>query len=78
MFQDQIRQIHVKINAHLDTLEHTILQELDDTEDKIRSNIDTLLKQLSKNATTIEGLQLSKSMHHPCKPCEVVRSLRKS
>jgi hypothetical protein len=34
IFLDQIRQIHVKINSHLDTLEHNILQELDNTGDK--------------------------------------------
>jgi hypothetical protein len=54
IFLDQIRQIHVKINSHLDTLEHNILQELDNTGDKIRSNIDTLLKQLSMNETTTD------------------------
>ena len=46
-----------KINSHLDTLEQNILQELDDAENKIKSNIDNLLKQLSKNAKTVEGLQ---------------------
>jgi chaperonin cofactor prefoldin len=49
--------MRVKINSHLDTLEHTILQELDDTENKIKSKIDNLLKQLSKNSKTVEGLQ---------------------
>ena len=57
MFQDQIKQMRVKINSHLDTLEHNILQELDDTEDKIKSKIDNLLKQLSQNSKTVEGLQ---------------------
>jgi hypothetical protein len=57
MFQEQIKQMRVKINPHLGTLEHNILQELDDTEDKIKSNIDNLLKQLSKNAKTVEELQ---------------------
>jgi septation ring formation regulator EzrA len=28
IFPDQIRQIHVKINSHLDTLEQNILQKL--------------------------------------------------
>jgi LPS O-antigen subunit length determinant protein (WzzB/FepE family) len=49
--------MRVKINSHLDTLEHNILQELDDTEDKIKSKIDNRLKQLSKNSKTVEGLQ---------------------
>ena len=56
MFQDQIKEMRVKINSHLDTLEHNILKELDDTEDKIKS-IDKLLKQLSKNSKTGEGIQ---------------------
>jgi DNA-binding beta-propeller fold protein YncE len=49
--------MRVKINSHLDTLEQNIIQELDDTEDKIKSKIDNLLKQLSKNSKTVEGLQ---------------------
>ena len=57
MFQDQIRKMRIKINSHLDTLEQDILQELDDTADKIKSKIDKLLKQLSKNSKTVEGLQ---------------------
>jgi low affinity Fe/Cu permease len=39
------------------TLEQNILQDLDDTEDKIKSKINILLKQLSKNSKTVEGLQ---------------------
>lgn len=46
-----------KINSHLDTLEQSILQELDDTDDKIKSKIDNVLKQLSQNSKTVEGLQ---------------------
>jgi predicted DNA-binding protein (UPF0278 family) len=57
MFQDQIKQMRVKINSHLDTIEQHILQELDDTEDKIKSKINELLKQISQNAKTVEGLQ---------------------
>ena len=57
MFQDQIKQMRVRINSHLDTLEQNILQELDDTENKIKSKIDNLLKQLSQNSKTVEGLQ---------------------
>jgi hypothetical protein len=49
--------MRVKINSHLDTLEQNTLQELDDAENKIKSNIDNLLKQLSKNAKTVDGLQ---------------------
>ena len=48
--------MRVKINPHLDTLEQNTLQDLDDTENKIKSKIDNLLKQLSKNAKTVEGL----------------------
>jgi hypothetical protein len=47
----------VKINSHLDTQEQNTLQELDDAENKIKSNIDNLLQLLSKNAKTVEGLQ---------------------
>jgi hypothetical protein len=57
MFQGQIKQMRVKINSHLHTLEHIILQELYDTEDKIKSKIDNRLKQLSQNSKTVEGLQ---------------------
>ena len=48
MFQDQIKEMRVKINSHLNTLGQNIVQELDDTEDRIKSNIDELLRQLSK------------------------------
>jgi Glu-tRNA(Gln) amidotransferase subunit E-like FAD-binding protein len=53
LIQDQIKQMCVTINSHLDTLEHNILQELDDTEDRIKSKIDKLLIQLSKNSKTV-------------------------
>jgi hypothetical protein len=49
--------MRVKINSHLDTLEQNILQELDDTEDKIKSKIDNMLKQLSQNSKNVEGFQ---------------------
>ena len=55
--QDQIKDMRVKISSHLDTLEHNILQELDDTEEKTKSKIYNLLKQLSKNTQTVEGFQ---------------------
>jgi hypothetical protein len=57
MVQEQIKQMRVTINSHLDTLEQNILQKLDDTEDQIKSKIDNLLTQLSKNSKTVEGLQ---------------------
>ena len=57
MFQEQIKQMRVKINTHLDKLEQHIVHELDDTEDKIKLKIDKLLKQLSKNSKTVERLQ---------------------
>ena len=56
MFQDQIKHMRAKIKLYLDTLERNIIQELSDTEDKIKAKIDTLLKQLSKNSQTIERL----------------------
>jgi hypothetical protein len=52
-----IYEMRVKINSHLDTLEHNILKELDDAEDKIKSKIDNLLTHLSRNSKTVEGLQ---------------------
>jgi DNA-binding beta-propeller fold protein YncE len=57
MVQEQIKQMRVTINSHLDTIEQNILQELDDTEDKIKSKIDNLLTQLCKNSKTVEVLQ---------------------
>jgi hypothetical protein len=47
----------VKINSHLDTLEQNIMTELDDAEDKIKSKIENLLKQLSEESKTVEGIQ---------------------
>jgi hypothetical protein len=57
IFHDQVKQMRVKINSHLDTLEQNILKELDDVEDKIKSKIDNLLKQLSEESKTVEGIQ---------------------
>jgi hypothetical protein len=54
--QDQIKDMRVKISSHLDTQEHNILQELDDTEEKTKSKIYNLLKQLSKNTQIVEVL----------------------
>jgi hypothetical protein len=49
--------MRVKINSHLDTLEQNILKELDDAEDKIKSKIDNLLKQLYEESKTVDGIQ---------------------
>ena len=49
--------MRAKINLHLDALEHNTIQELDDTGNKIKSKINNLWKQLSKNAKTVDGLQ---------------------
>ena len=57
IFHDQVKQMRVKINSHLDTLEQNILKELGDSEDKIKTKIDNLLKQLSEKAKTVEGIQ---------------------
>jgi hypothetical protein len=54
---DQVKQMRVKINSHLDRLEHNFLKELDDAEDKIKSHIDNLLKQLAEASKTVEGIQ---------------------
>jgi hypothetical protein len=45
--------MRVEINSHLDTLEQNIRKELDDAEDKIKSKIDNLLKQLSEEYYTL-------------------------
>ena len=57
IFHDQVKQMRVKINSHLDTLEHNFQKELDDAEDKIKSKIENLLKQLSEESKTIDGMQ---------------------
>ena len=57
IFHDQVKQVRIKINSHLDTLEHNILKELDDYKDKIKSKIDNILKQLSEESKTVEGIQ---------------------
>jgi DNA-binding beta-propeller fold protein YncE len=49
--------MRVKINSHLDILERNILKKLDNAEDKIKSKIDNLLKQLSEESKTVEGIQ---------------------
>ena len=57
IFHDKVKQMRVKINSHLDTLEQNIQKELDDAEDKIKSKIENLLKQLSEESKTIDGIQ---------------------
>jgi hypothetical protein len=57
IFHDQVKQVRIKINSHLDTLEQNILKELDDYKDKIKSKIDNILKQLSEESKTVEGIQ---------------------
>jgi DNA-binding beta-propeller fold protein YncE len=49
--------MRVKINSHLDILEQNILKKLENAEDKIKSKIDNLLKQLSEESKTVEGIQ---------------------
>jgi DNA-binding beta-propeller fold protein YncE len=57
IFHTKVKQMRVKINSHLDTLEQNFLKELDDAEDKIKSKIENLLKQLSEESKTIDGIQ---------------------
>jgi hypothetical protein len=52
-FHDLYKQMRVKINSHLDTLEQNILKELV----KIKSKIDNLLKQLSEESKIVERIQ---------------------
>jgi F0F1-type ATP synthase membrane subunit b/b' len=54
-FHDQVKQMRVKINSHVDALEQNILKDLDYAEDKIKSKLDNLLKQLSEQS--VEGIQ---------------------
>jgi predicted DNA-binding protein (UPF0278 family) len=55
IFHDQVKQMRVKINSHLDTLEQNFIKELDDAEDKIKSKIENLLKQLSEESKTMQS-----------------------
>jgi predicted DNA-binding protein (UPF0278 family) len=54
IFHDQVKQMRVKINSHLDTLEHNILKELDDAEDK-SINVDVfdvlIISRIDKSPT---------------------------
>ena len=53
IFHDQVKQMRVKINSHLDALEQNILKDLDYAEDKIKSKLDNLLKQLSEQSVEV-------------------------
>ena len=57
ILHDQVKQMRAKINSHLDTLEQNFLKELNDAEDKIKSKIENLLKQLSAESKTVKGIQ---------------------
>jgi DNA anti-recombination protein RmuC len=56
-YSDEIKQIRVKINSHLDTIEQRIMGELIDVEENVTLQIEKLLKELSKRFDTINEIQ---------------------
>jgi hypothetical protein len=56
-YSDEIKQIRVKINSHLDTIEQRIMGELIDVEENVKLQIENLLSKLSKRSDTIKEIQ---------------------
>ena len=56
-YSDEIKQIRVKINSHLDTMEQRIMGELIDVEENVKLQIENLLTELSKRSDTINEIQ---------------------
>ena len=56
-YSDEIKQIRVKINSHLDTIEQRIMGELIDVEENVKLQIENLLTELSKRSVTINEIQ---------------------
>jgi DNA-binding beta-propeller fold protein YncE len=56
-YSDEIKQIRVKINSHLDTIEQRIMGELIDVEDNVKLQIENLLTELSKRSDTTKEIQ---------------------
>jgi hypothetical protein len=52
-YSDEIKQIRVKINSHLDTIEQRIMGDLIDVEGNVKLQIENLLTELSKRSDTI-------------------------
>ena len=56
-YSDEIKQIRVKINSHLDTMEQRIKGELIDVEENVKLQIENLLIELSKRSDKINEIQ---------------------
>ena len=56
-YSDEIKQIRVKINSHLDTIEQRIMGDLIDVEENVKLQIEQLLTDLSKRSDTINEIQ---------------------
>jgi hypothetical protein len=56
-YSDEIKQIRVKINSHLDTIEQRIMGDLIDVEENVKLQIEQLLTELSKRSDTINEIQ---------------------
>jgi hypothetical protein len=56
-YSDEIKQIRVKINSYLDTIEQRIMGELIDVEENVKLQIENLLSELSKRSDTIKEIQ---------------------
>jgi hypothetical protein len=54
---DEIKQIPVKINSHLDTIEQRIVGDLIEVEENVKLLIENLLTELSKRPDTIKEIQ---------------------
>jgi hypothetical protein len=56
-YSDEIKQIRVKINSHLDTIEQRIMGELIDVEENVKLQIENLLSEISKRSDTMNEIQ---------------------
>jgi hypothetical protein len=56
-YSDDIKQIRVKINSHLNTIEQRIMGEFIDVEENVKLQIEKLLTELSKRSDTINEIQ---------------------
>ena len=56
-YSDEIKQIRVKINSHLDTIEQRIMGDLIDVEENVKLQIENLLSELSKRSDTMNEIQ---------------------
>jgi hypothetical protein len=56
-YSDEIKQIRVKINSHLDTIEQRIMGDLIHVEENVKLQIENLLSELSKRSDTINEIQ---------------------